>query len=313
MNLKMEYWNGQIINPENFRGPNYYISPFSTDSLIEIDEILKGGNAVETDLLDKTFGQHEYTLTGKHAIYKALSFYDLKQEDEVYIVTALKNSYVSSCVTKEIEKFCKWSRTLTNNTKLIFVIHDFGKVSDEIEQLLDLKLPIVEDLAMSMFSDNHDSKIGKYGDFAIYSLPKFFPIQFGGILRYNSDKFLYDNDSSKQPYEENLQKLANHFLSLKDASVKRRMENFQYYSEKLSAIGLQTRLSLSNFEVPSVFMFSSESINLDELKIFMQRNGIESGKFYGENSFFLPIHQNLKTFDLDFIINLIKYFISENK
>ena len=60
-------------------------------------------------------------------------------------------------------------------------------------------------------------------------------------------------------------------------------------------------------------MFSSNTIDLDGLKIFMQKNGVESGKFYGENTFFLPVHQELEKFDLDFIINLVKYFIIENK
>jgi dTDP-4-amino-4,6-dideoxygalactose transaminase len=43
-----------------------------------------------------------------------------------------------------------------------------------MESLLDLNIPIIEDLAMSLFSTNDSSRIGKYGDFTIYSLPKFF-------------------------------------------------------------------------------------------------------------------------------------------
>jgi dTDP-4-amino-4,6-dideoxygalactose transaminase len=43
-----------------------------------------------------------------------------------------------------------------------------------MESLLDLNIPIIEDLAMSLFSTNDSSRIGKYGDFTIYSLPSFF-------------------------------------------------------------------------------------------------------------------------------------------
>jgi len=309
----MKYWNGQIINPENFRIPTYNISPFSVENLRQVNEIKKKDIFLNAEDYLSQFGTYEFTLSGKDAIFKSLSFYNLKKEDEVYIVTTSGNKYVSSCVTNEIEKYCKWSRILSSKTKLIFLIHEFGTVYKQIDELLKLNLPVIEDLAMSMFSNNKSSQIGKIGDFVIYSLPKFFPIQFGGILKYNRKSYQENITNKKEPYQIDLQKITASFLSHKEEIISKRRQNYEYYKEEFKILGIDTRFKLTSFEIPSVYMFSTDKINLDELKIFMQRNGVECGKFYDENTFFLPVHQELEKFDLDFIINLIKYFIIENK
>lgn len=309
----MIYWNGQIINPENFRLPSYNISPFSTEQLALLDNInyLEDENLVLKTLNEK-FGDYEFTLSGKLAISKALSFYDLKNNDEVYIITTTGNKYVSSCVTNEIEKYCKWSRELSEKTKLIFVIHEFGMVYQHMETLLELGIPIIEDLAMSLFSTDVTNKTGKYGDFTIYSLPKFFPLQYGGILRYNKEanKCIIDNS---EVFQQKLKKVISFLLASKEDIIVKRNKNYKYLEEVFTELGFNTRLNLSKRETPSVYMFSSDVLDLSKLKIFMQRNGVECSVFYGENTFFLPVHQNLKQFDLDYIINLIKYFIYENK
>lgn len=309
----MIYWNGQIINPENFRVPSYNISPFSTEQLALLKNInyLEGQNSL-FEILHEKFGDYEFTMSGKAAIAKALSFYDLEKNDEVYIVTSTGNKYVSSCVTNEIEKYCKWSRELSNQTKLIFVIHEFGMIYKNLELLIKLNIPIIEDLAMSMFSTDIVNKVGKYGDFAVYSLPKFFPLQYGGVLRYNKKKYKLISNNS-QPFQENLKIVISHLLKQEAEIISKRKKNYKYFENKFLDLGFKTRLNLIIDETPSVFMFSSNDLDLVKLKVFMQQNGVECSVFYGENSFFLPIHQYLKQFDLDYIINLIKYFIYDNK
>ncbi|RXM40023.1 hypothetical protein BOQ62_08170 [Chryseobacterium sp. CH21] len=60
-------------------------------------------------------------------------------------------------------------------------------------------------------------------------------------------------------------------------------------------------------------MFENNGCNLSELKIFLQQNGIECSIFYGKDAFFIPVHQNLGIFEMDYIVNLIEYFVYENK
>lgn len=309
----MIFWNNQIINPERFRVPSYNISPFSTEQLSLLDNInyLMDEDSISENLYKK-FGDFEFTLSGKSAILKALSFYNLKNNDEVYIVTSTGNAYVSSCVTNEIEKYCKWARELSENTKIVLVIHEFGMLYQKMHTLLELGIPVIEDLAMSLFSNDVNNKIGKYGDFSIYSLPKFFPLQYGGVLRYNKNvnKFAINNS---EIFQEKLKKEISFLLDTKEEIIVKRIQNYKYLEKLFTELGFTTRLNLSERETPSVYMFSSDTLDLNKLKVFMQRNGVECSVFYGENTFFLPVHQNLKQFDLDYIVNLIKYFIYENK
>lgn len=310
----MVYYERQIIFPEPFRVPTYSISPFSTEKLRELNTIICSDEVPnQENLLNEKFGNHEFLMNAKEAIIKAISFYNLQKEDEVYIVTTTKNKYVSSCVTNQIEKYCKWSRTLSDNTKLIFVIHEFGVVLKNMEHLIDLNIPIIEDFAMSMFSEKEESF--KYvSDFKIFSLPKFFPLQYGGVLTYNSDKFLDKIEIKKEVnFQTDLKKISHHFLLQRDDIIKKRKSNYTYYQKVLKDLDIKSRFNFSEKETPSVYMFSSDTIDLDGLKIFLQTNGIECSKFYGENSFFLPVHQNLEEFDIDYIANLIKYFVNENK
>ena len=46
-------------------------------------------------------------------------------------------------------------------------------------------MPIIEDCAGSFFSKDKKDTIGKIGDFVIYSFPKMFPLQIGGLLLSN--------------------------------------------------------------------------------------------------------------------------------
>ena len=67
-------------------------------------------------------------------------------------------------------------------TKVIFVNHEFGYPYHDLIRLKDYKLPIIEDCAGSFFSSDKDGSIGEVGDFVIYSFPKMFPLQVGGLL-----------------------------------------------------------------------------------------------------------------------------------
>jgi hypothetical protein len=308
----MIFHKEQIINPESFRQPSFFISPFTTADLERNDTIVKSSSFSENTIYkyNSFFGEHEYFLSGKDAINKALSHYDLQKEDEILILTTTSNLYVSSCVTKEIEKFCNWSREKTEKTKLIFIIHEFGKIYPEIETIKNYNLPIIEDCAMSMFSTDENHLIGKYGDFTIYSIPKFFPIQFGGILKVNCKDF---SISENKPYKNHLQKVTLHYLEDSENIIRKRKENNTYLISALNNLGFRSYFEYSKFETPSVCMFENNGYDLTQLKTFLQKHGVECSIFYGKDVFFIPVHQGLGTFEMDYIINLIEFFIHETK
>lgn len=308
----MIFYKNQIINPENFRQPSLFISPFTTCDLGKNETIVKN-SVFSREIIHKYntfFGQHEYFISGKEAIFKALSHYDLQKEDEVLILTTTSNLYVSSCVTKEIEKFCTWSRKKTDKTKLVFIIHEFGKVYPDMASIKEYNLPIIEDCAMSMFSNDDNNQVGQYGNFAIYSIPKFFPVQFGGILRINCENFHLNDD---KPYKDYLQKLTLHYFANSHSIREKRKENNNYLIAALNKLGFKSYFEYSTLETPSVCMFENNGHDLSKLKIFLQTNGIECSIFYGKDVFFIPVHQALGIFEMNFIINLIEFFIHENK
>jgi len=311
----MEFYNQFIINPEKFRVPQYTISPFSAEWVGKNYKILQSGQSINKDLLTQCFGHFLCFENGKSALYHALSQYQLRENDEVYIITTSGNRYISSCVTGEIEKFCKWSRQLSDKTKVILINHEFGTVYKEMDEVMKLNLPIIEDMAMSLFSTDANKKTGSYGDFTVYSLPKFFPLQWGGVLKINTSDYKYNSLEFDSGLSTGLQKLLSCYLSDVETIKKLRRRNNTLFEHHLSQLqDFRSRFEYSDNETPSVYMCSTPpSVNLDGLKIFLQQNGVEASVFYGENVFFVPVHQNLTEEDILFIVTLIKFYCDDNK
>lgn len=309
----MIFYNQHIINPENFRQPSFYISPFNTSDLEKNAAIsLKSDfNPEVVTKYKELFGKHQYFISGKSAVYFALKHYQLKENDEVLILTTTSNVYVSSCVTNEIKKFCNWSRVRSAQTKLVFIIHEFGKIYEDLEFAKSLNLPIIEDCAMSLFSESQTQKVGRNGDFTIFSLAKFFPVQFGGVLRSNIENFRFEEVQNDFSFF--LKNITLHYLESSKLNKSKRISNNFYLLSKLNSFGLKPYFNYTENETPSVCMFRNNGLDLPKLKIFMQSNGVECSVFYGEDAFFIPVHQALNKFEMDFLINLIQFFINETK
>ena len=150
--------------------------------------------------------------------------------------------------------------------------------------------------------------MGQIGDYVIYSLPKSFNMQIGGLLY--SKSLISDSVTSEQrAYIDNH---LNSYLSYIELYRSKRLKNFVYLKEKLNDIDIVPYFSDNN-NIPGVFLFSwRDDVDYPDLKKFMQQNGVESSVFYGENAFFIPIHQNLSDKELDYMINLLKYYYEFN-
>ena len=188
-----------IINPDPYSTPCYRIGPFITSDITS-NSILPESNAID-QYFTKRFGKQRfsYTENGREAINIALSYYKLAENDLVSILTTSDNFYISSCVTNEIEKFCRWNREIVPETKVIFVNHEFGFVYPEMEHLASLGIPIIEDCCPSFFSQNERKRAGNYGILLFIASQRFFPIQIGGLLVNNNmlptDRSAIDDES----------------------------------------------------------------------------------------------------------------------
>jgi dTDP-4-amino-4,6-dideoxygalactose transaminase len=303
--------NGFVLSPDQYLTPAYRISPFKTSDIATNRE-LPSSIAID-DYFRERFPRRSfiYCESGRQAIRLALRALAPKAADAVTILTTTANLYISGCVTREIEGFCQWSRKIEPNTRMLLVNHEFGFPYENLRALRGHTLPIIEDAAHSFASDNVEQSVPNVGQFTVYSFPKFFPVQFGGLLVF--DPPLKIEEPLRAESKDNLRNvLSAHLPRLADIRRKRR-ENFKYLADKFQSIGCPPRFELTEKTTPGVFMFrTGPDVDLPALKTFVQAHGIESSVFYGEHAFFLPVHERLETADLDYLFEVVRAFLQRS-
>lgn len=301
-----------IKNPDPFLLPSYRISPFRTAD-ISFNISLPDDETV-TDYFKWRFkgSEYYYTYNGRDALHLALSYYKLNKDDIVTILTTTGNKYISNCVTGTIEKFCTWSRKIESKTRVILINHEFGYPFEELKLIKQNGIPIIEDRAHSFFLSEEFFEAGTTGDFVIYSFPKMFPLQVGGLLVKNA----YFNEIRKSKIDKQtlryIKNVLSYHLKIKDEIINERLNNYDILRTKLRMIGLSERFTSDNRIVPGVFMFRMNNMNTDlqELKNYLNSHGIQSSVFYGEESFFVPVNQSLNEKDLEYFKQVIQSFIN---
>lgn len=313
--------NGFIIDASVELVPKISISPFH--------EVFRSNNntssiGISENYFKQRFCNYKLFLKARNAIYEVLLQYNLEGDDVVTILTTSGNFYISSCVTKEIDKICKWSREFTENTKVIFINHEFGYPMDEIDykKVIAYKkshpdVKVIEDCAHTFFSKSE--VIGSYADYVIYSLPKSFAMQIGAVLvssKHNVEK-AFSNYKLNNDYRNYILSCFSRYVENIEEYKEQQIQNYEYLKKKLQTLGVtpffKTGVIDKNATVPSVFLFSwLDKIDYSKLKEFMQSNGVESSVFYGKNAFFIPCNYALSKDELDYMIALLDYFYSTN-
>jgi hypothetical protein len=302
-----------VLNPDPYSLPCYRIGPFQTRDL-SINHCLPDSDEID-DYFSARFADKEihYTENGRKAIHLALSSYNLEKNDVVTILTTTNNFYISSCVTKEIEKFCKWSRKIVAETKIIFINHEFGYPIPDLHKLKEHKLPIIEDCAGSFFSEDDNKDIGETGDFVIYSFPKMFPIQVGGLLVSNLPDRLQHKEHINPDLLRYIKNVLSQYIGSKEAIIQKRFFNYSFLIRHFIELGFTERFPSKPGSVPGVFMFRTDNhkIDLPGLKKYFYAHGVQCSVFYGEEAFFIPVHQALNEDDLSYFIEVIRSYMEQ--
>jgi dTDP-4-amino-4,6-dideoxygalactose transaminase len=232
----------------------------------------------------------------------------LKSNDHVLIVKSTDGPYISGCITQTIEKVCRWSQTPHADTKLILVIHEFGFPCPQ-EKILFYKrrgIPILEDCAYAIGSKLEGSSIGTYGDFALYSLSKHYPLPSGGILISKKKisamaKRTIVSTKLKEFYRTIIRKS---FASQRDWN-RARKENWTFFAKELRTSGIQPYFPLKTKIVPEVFLMKvSPSFVGEEVKKRLANAGIESTQYYNQSGFYFPNHQFLTPWEKSYIVKI---------
>jgi|AntRauMFilla1563_2_1112583.scaffolds.fasta_scaffold05996_3 dTDP-4-amino-4,6-dideoxygalactose transaminase len=310
-----------VLNPDPYSTPTYRIGTFKTYSILKNANIPYQFSQFSRNYFDYRFGSDNWLITknGREAMSLAFKELGLPREKNVTILTPSNNFYISGCVTSTIEMFTKWDRKRSENTSAYFVNHEFGYLFPQIAELKKYGLPVIEDCCTTFFSQDAECKVGLYGDFSLFSFPKFFNIQIGGLLVGKdvgkNEKLINSVNLSKEEIEYIL-KVVGHELSQKDEILKERREIFEYATFKFSEMGFLLRFPNNDSRiVPSVLLLNNKGIvkDLQEQKQYLFKHGIQNSVFYGEDAFFLPCHQNLSKADIDYFAFVVtNHILSQN-
>jgi hypothetical protein len=223
-----------------------------------------------------------YTNSGKEAIRIIVEHLNLQKEDEVYITTTTESSYVSTCVSATLFNYSKISRILTDKTKVVYVIHNFGFSHPkllELRKLCDDKgLILVEDCAFAFDSYVGNIRLGSIGDFSLYSLPKIFPISSGGILSFNK-KF----DIKRKPIDDQILKLTERWIPKVTNIKNHRQENYNFLENRVNKQSIYGNVNNIN-----PFMYGFYSENYQEYYSCLE--GFELGLTHVKNEVHIPVN-----------------------
>ena len=311
--LPIAFDKGFVLNPDIFYAPSYRISPFHTEDIAHNLQLPQ--SRVAQAALTRRFEGRSWCFTecGKVGIALALEALALKPSDCVTILTTSGNKYISACVTREIEKVCTWSRTLQSNTSALFVNHEFGYPYRDLSNLRRHGLPIIEDACHSYLADTPNNEMGQVGDFTVFSLPKIFPLQIGGIVVFDRQYALQGNVQCGGALESYLTAVLSHYMPQLNTIRAQRIDNQRQLANRFATLGCHVRFELLANDVPGVFMFTvPEGIDLAAMKLYGWAHGIECSVFYGERAFFIPVHQRLREADLDYFFTVFSTFILRN-
>lgn len=249
----------------------------------------------------------------RSALWTCLRRLSLNRSDEVCIHTTSNGPYISSCVTRTIESVCVWSRRITSNTKLVLVIHEFGFPCDEyrMHTLRCLGIPLLEDCAYAVGSRLAGAAVGRHGDFAIYSLPKYFPVPRGGLLAsveagFGNDTF--EMASGQQLSESDSEDMLA-AISCEPAVIhdwnRVRIDHWNHVAQRLAGLGVVPYFVLADGAVPGAFVCTlPRTLDGGRLKNSFVDAGIEATEYYGHGGFYFPLHQFLRDDQIDLMVGL---------
>lgn len=258
------------------------------------------------------FGDREriFLSSGTAAIKYVLHHLGLSGSAEVFVTTTSGSDFVSTCVSETVNEVCTMSRGISANTKLIFVIHEFGIPHPEIKDLVrlskDNNIPLLEDVAHSLTSTFEGQPLGMFGDYSLHSLPKIFPVQKGGLLTgIPLDKSNPHFDTAEEQLVRNsFEQWVPYVFSLAEkrrAQYRRWHEWFGTYGEVYDAAG----------GTPFIYTFKHPKWREVYAALDIPTGNIMFGRTYNEEWVSLPCNEFLSAEQMEFARKAVEEVINE--
>lgn len=229
------------------------------------------------------------TYNGRGALDAVMRSLSLVRDDEVFITTTFDYPNVSSCVTSTIFNYCKPARVLSDRSKAILVIHEFGvphRNTPQLRELADQRgIPLIEDCAHTIDSRRDDWQVGFFGDFVIVSFSKIFPVPLGGMLLGKEIPCVL-TDLQEQAVTKVLA-AGTHTLDNWAAHAERRREVFRLYQQR----GVIPLFEIDDTITP--WFFPMETPRWESLIHAARQEGVDCGRWHGTEIVVFPCHQYL--------------------
>jgi hypothetical protein len=182
--------------------------------------------------------RHEYWgPTGRWLIGAWLDHLNLDRSDVVTILTTSQERYVSICVSVTAFNYAAVSRVITERTRAIIAIHEFGYVDEMFpglcEKWQENGISVLEDCAFAVGIKVGSANVGDYGDAALFSLPKIIPANAGGLLRTRAPFRLPPMDAARSSATGEGKAAADAYLAYVPAFNALREERHQLLRDRL--------------------------------------------------------------------------------
>lgn len=190
--------------------------------------------------LETTSRRIYYTHKGRFGLGFLCQYWSLQQRDQVLVPAYNCGSEIDPFLyygldvvfyrvdQKAVIDFEDLMRRITPRTKIVYVTHYFGWPQN-INALSDYcrknNIYLIEDCALSLFSNPVDFPVGILGDAAIYSFPKTLPVPDGGAVSVPINMQLSGISMQKPPCSSIFKKM----LPLIKRSVLRGVDKIKIY------------------------------------------------------------------------------------
>lgn len=211
------------------------------------------------------------------------------------------------------------SKLAEGKYRVLLLAHYFGFCRTDLVRLRALcdkyAVYLVEDCAHALNFHPANSSLGTHGDFSVYSIHKFLPMQKGGILRINKASLGIKDVITQDALESDfIQQYAGYDLQ---RILDKRLENFQSLYKMLKGLpGIQVMYDLQRNDVPHDFpilvsnglreklYFSLLDMGVPTTALYyrlideIKAQGFDKMQKISNNILNLPIHQDVERTDL---------------
>jgi perosamine synthetase len=192
-------------------------------------------------------------------------------------------------------------KQLTAKTKAIIVPHMFGTPSD-LDELLELEVPIIEDCAQSLGADYKGKHVGSFGVLSAFSFyaTKMITTGEGGMVLTNKGEF-FEKVSDLRDYDKKLLSPTKYNSKMTDFQAALGLSQFKklrYFIERRTQIAAVYNEAFSKYQVelPSSpshkksvhFRYVIKTYDRDRIRLEAREKGVTC-----ERPVFQPLHDSL--------------------